>query len=52
MSIPSKIKGLIRRVAHNRIQPMDNLKKKNIIPILKIFVVAYSGISLPKIIIP
>lgn len=51
MSIPSKIKGLIRRVAHNRIQPMDNLKK-NIIPILKIFFVAYSGISLPKIIIP
>lgn len=32
LPIPSKIKGFIWKIAHNRIQTMDNLKLRNIIP--------------------
>lgn len=32
LPVPSKIKDLVWRLVHNRLQTMDNLKKTNIIP--------------------
>lgn len=32
LPIPSRVKGFIWKVAHNRIQSMDNLVKRKIVP--------------------